>query len=74
MLRRIETTPSYASRLPDDYVAVVLTKQDLDLLILSTHLCVIDETLEGGSSLRDKMDEMAIHLKKLTEGDKWSES
>jgi len=57
-MRRIST--DYSNRLPDDFVAIVLTKEETRLFIQS-----LDRAAEVN---------LALQLKKLTEGDKWSES
>lgn len=56
-MRRIST--DYSNRLPDDYVVVVLTKEDVETLTNS--LAIAEE------------EELLVLLNKLTDGDKGSQ-
>jgi len=64
-MRRIST--NYSNRLPDDFVAVVFTQKEVQLLTSFLDYCDPDD-------FPDKLHEFETNFKKLTEGDKWSES
>ena len=69
-MRRIST--NYTSRLPDDFVAVVLTEEEVVSLIECAEF--VAECIEPSDRTGDKIIKIGTELKKLTEGDKWSES
>jgi len=66
IMRRIST--DYSNRLPDDFVALVLTKEEVRFLLEVLDYCDPDDFDN------EEFDKFQTVLKKLTEGDKWSES
>lgn len=65
-MRRIDT--DYSNRLPDDFVAVVLTKEEVKVLMLSLM------SAGGGGPTSEEEEKLIVQFEKLMEGDKWSES
>ena len=68
-MRRIST--DYSNRLPDDFVAIVFTKGEVKFLLEVLDYCDPDDFKD---ELLIEFLELQTNLKKLTEGDKWSES
>ena len=69
-MRRISTDRS--NRLPDDFVAVVLTEEELNLVRDCVAYCIKEAS--GDVDLEKQCKKLETNFKKLTEGDKWSES